>query len=871
MKIITILSAFAAATLVSAGKFHSLKSADSKIVPNGYIIEYDEGVKHADAQGALNAHNVDYTIRNKYSVFNGAAITVNSDHDGNSLSKIPGVKNIWHIGLRDIPKIYTSQDKPTDPNVISDHHMTGVDVLHNKYKLTGRGVKVGIIDTGIDYKHSAFAAPGATDGCFARNGKHCRVAYGWDFVGDDYTGSNTPKPDDDPMDCFGHGTHVAGIVGGNALHIKTTPKPPQPFVGVAPEVIFGAYRVFGCEGSAGEDVILAAMERAFNDGMDIINMSLGGGSSYKTNPTSVLAEKLIERGMALVGAAGNDGGDGVWMVSDTGLGDHATSVASFDNMYVYFYSLTYGGHSFPYTFSEAYNKLIQLPASATLVPLLDKSGKLSDGCDQSLYEGVDVKGKVVLVLGDVTRCKSGGRGALGVKNGAAGMIVQSNDAGLDSLGGVADFPMASVESNSGVQILATYKANPKSAITWSKVQSPFTINNSGAVSAFSSFGLDGDLRSKPDVGAPGGNILSTYPLKKGGYAVLSGTSMATPYVAGSHALYLHAKKSKRNSGVIRGVFKNTATISKDFHSKTFTSAAQQGAGLINVLNAVRTTTSISPDHIDLLDTINLRKTFRISIKNNGHKSETYTLSHVPADTLKSYNGTNAFPFGSPIIEPNYASVTFSQRKVKIPAGKSVKVILHFKEPETGKANEFPLYSGFVVATPETEDSVAVHVPYTGIKGDIRKVPIMDTDLGFPALMVSNSTGSLSELPKGDFTFNLKNESPVVLTRYGSHTPDATIRIYDSNKKFVGFLDSDNAGGAFGPSGRMKNVDDTTGQLVFQQFVWKGQVLAAENATLTPTTVGAGTYDIVVALQKKFTKGAYPADFEVFDLGKVNVA
>ncbi|KAG0345275.1 hypothetical protein BGZ54_005607, partial [Gamsiella multidivaricata] len=233
----------------------------------------------------------------------------------------------------------------------------------------------------------------------------------------------------------------------------------------------------------------------------VINMSLGGGSSYKTNPTSVLAEKLIVRGMALAGAAGNDGSDGVWMVSDTGLGDHATSVASFDNQFVWFYYLTYGGKKFPYNFSDAYGKTINLPASATIVPLLS-NGTLSDGCDQSLYNGVDVKGKTVLVLGDVTRCKSGGRGALAVNNGAAGMIIQSSDAGIDSLGGVPNLPMASIEFDAGVQLLATWKANPKSVVTWSNVQGPFSIDNSGAPSSFSSFGLDGDLRSKPDIAAP---------------------------------------------------------------------------------------------------------------------------------------------------------------------------------------------------------------------------------------------------------------------------------------------------------------------------------------------------------------------------------
>lgn len=78
---------------------------------------------------------------------------------------------------------------------------------------------MGVIDTGVDYTHHALG------GCF---GPGCRVAYGYDFVGDAYTGDSEPQPDDDPRDtCNGHGTHVAGIIGANDKHMNLT--------GVAPD------------------------------------------------------------------------------------------------------------------------------------------------------------------------------------------------------------------------------------------------------------------------------------------------------------------------------------------------------------------------------------------------------------------------------------------------------------------------------------------------------------------------------------------------------------------------------------------------------------------------------------------------------------
>ncbi|KAF9095615.1 hypothetical protein BGX29_008952 [Mortierella sp. GBA35] len=734
--------------------------------------------------------------------------------------------------------------------------MTGVDVLHKKYKLTGKGVKVGIIDTGIDYKHPAFAAPGATEGCFARYGKNCRVRYGWDFVGDNYQAGKVPTADGDPMDCNGHGTHVAGI-------------PVAPWVGVAPEVTFGAYRVFGCGGETANNVILAAMELAFNDGMDIINMSLGGGSAYKENPTAILGDKLIANGMNLAGAAGNDGSDGVWMVSDTGLGESATSVASFDNAYGNYFTLSYAGGKYAYNPSEAWGKAIALPASATLVPLFDKAGVLLDGCKKEQYAGLDVKGKVVLLLGDFANCGSVGRGAVAVEAGVAGVLIATTPFGMAGLTGADGLPMASIENRATAAILAAYKKNPKNAFSWAKTVSSVKVEGGGAPSDFSSYGVDGDLRSKPDIAAPGGNIYSALPRAIGSYGLMSGTSMATPYYAGSQALYYQAKKSKPSGVDVRRVFKNTATISKDWGSKTIVSAVKQGAGLINVLNAVTTTTHISPDRIDLLDTVNLRKTHKITIKNIGKKTETYTLSHVPADALNSYSKNNAWPSASPVLEADHASVSFSAKKVKIPAGKSVKVTVTFAEPKNGKATEFPLYSGYVVATPSREDSVAVHVPYIGLKGDIRDVPIMDTDLKFPKITATKPF-AVEEVPVGaKYNFSFRSAAPTVNVRYGSHTPDATIRVFDDKKKFLGFI-STTGGPAFGATGRYPNVDKDN-NLVYSSFVWRGKVFETEDTTKAAIQLGAGTYNLVVASQKKFTKGAYPADFEIFDLGNVVVA
>ena len=98
-----------------------------------------------------------------------------------------------------------------------------------------------------------------------------KVAWGTDLVGDDYDGTNTPVPDSDPIDCNGHGTHVAGIIAAAN----------DPYVlGVAPNVTLGIYKVFGCSGSVSDDILITAFTAAYNAGADIITASIGGANGW---------------------------------------------------------------------------------------------------------------------------------------------------------------------------------------------------------------------------------------------------------------------------------------------------------------------------------------------------------------------------------------------------------------------------------------------------------------------------------------------------------------------------------------------------------------------------------------------------------------
>jgi hypothetical protein len=159
------------------------------------------------------------------------------------------------------------------------------------YGATGEGVRVGIIDTGIDYLHPALGGGIGTS---------FKVIGGYDFADND----------NDPMDENGHGTHVAGIVAADAGNIK----------GVAPKAKLYAFRVLDAEGQGSEDDVIAAIERtvdpdndgSMNDRLDVVNMSLGSSDGDPDDAGSVAVDNAVRLGVTFVIAAGNDGqGDNI--------------------------------------------------------------------------------------------------------------------------------------------------------------------------------------------------------------------------------------------------------------------------------------------------------------------------------------------------------------------------------------------------------------------------------------------------------------------------------------------------------------------------------------------------------------------------------
>lgn len=248
------------------------------------------------------------------SVFRGAQV-VAGHHDIDQLAALPGVVRVWADSvvklLRPMEKRQESTKftiKDADSHTI--HWATGVDELH-KRGIYGKGVKVGIVDTGTWYNHEALGK-GFGDGK--------KVAGGWDFVGDGWVVGGERKPDADPLDENGHGTHVAGILAGSV----------EGWKGVAPEAEVHSYKVFGPSESTSTSIIIEAFIQAYEDGMDIITASLGSASGYSDNPLALVANRIAAEGVIVTVAAGNTGNAGPFYPSNGGAGDLTLSIASAD-------------------------------------------------------------------------------------------------------------------------------------------------------------------------------------------------------------------------------------------------------------------------------------------------------------------------------------------------------------------------------------------------------------------------------------------------------------------------------------------------------------------------------------------------------------
>ena len=488
-----------------------------------------------------------------HAVLSGVAVTTHAKNL-DALEAIPGVAAVYPIApkTRSLSSSIPLQGGPTAWQTSG----------------TGDGIKVAIIDTGVDYTHADFGGPGTTqafeDAKLIDDDSWVtpKVTTGFDFVGDAYDGSDpgsVPVRDPNPLDCNGHGTHVAGIAAGQGV---TTGGMPYAGLydqtldygnlrigpGMAPEADVHAYKVFGCEGST--NVVTAAIDRAVDpdgngnpsDGADVINMSLGSdfGSAYDAD--AVASNAAVDAGVVVVASAGN-GGDVTDIAGSPANAVKAISVAnSVDAQSVLDgaeMSIDGTPRSFGVTRAVAYDWAADPDLSGDVVLAPNTN---ATACEPFTGpEAAAITGKVVLVTWtqEAVECGSALRGANLVAAGAIGVILANSAETFDGgITGDADIPGVLMVKSGGDAIRAALLNSKPVSVTGTSVNSVTQIipEDVDKVAGSSSRGIRAAGNLKPDIAAVGTSVFSA-AVGTGQQGISeTGTSMAAPTVAGLAAL-----------------------------------------------------------------------------------------------------------------------------------------------------------------------------------------------------------------------------------------------------------------------------------------------------------------------------------------------
>ncbi|KAI5855038.1 subtilisin-like protein [Durotheca rogersii] len=723
--------------------------------PSRYIVLFEEGAVSnfrkrdgtIDAEGfaTVLSEHVDETAKPALTfdsrLFHGVSIDV---HEANSTSvekieAIPGVAKVWPAGLFTIPSAPEAVVSGPEQATWSPHNATRVNQVHQKgYK--GDGVVVAIVDSGVDYTHPALG------GGF---GPGFKFEGGYDLVGDDYSAGGETNPDSDPMDCHGHGTHVSGIVGSSN---EWNP-------GVAPNARLRMYKVFGCGDGTTEDIVIAGFLRAFDDGADVITASLGSVLGFPYIASSVVVSRIQAAGVVVTAAAGNSGSSGPYYTSNLGNGFGTTTVGSVeqnDRVGWTVKARSANGTTRDILYLEAEGRPFNLTGdhNATFYP----DPRTRDVCNiRERQPRVPKTNVLVQRMGDCSWAEMDltlwdrvdwvffyAKEGQGLP--APSRFIQQADAQAKGL--------ATISYEDGAWLLDHYDRNITVTFEFEESPRPVSVRWSDAfgvrASAFTSWGPTLDGRMKPEIAGPGANILSTYPVSAGRWAVFSGTSMATPYIAGVAALILGSRGGRAGWGpdaarlTHERLIASGQPVSMNNENTTWTPVARIGAGVVDAVRAVEYDTFVSPANINLNDTQNFRGVHTIQLTNIGLEAVTYNLSHQPLNGFQAISVTDRAVAPNPDIAGYFASVKLSAESVTAGPGETVEITATFTEPDSGVFDLMPVYGGNIHFVGSNGEDV--RVTYMGIKGSLYA---QGSWALLPSFLRNKVGGSLEPLADGE--------------------------------------------------------------------------------------------------------------------------
>jgi minor extracellular serine protease Vpr len=691
-----------------------------------------------------------------------------------ALASIPGVVAI-HLMV------------PVQPDNIHGVPLIGAPAVWDGVAgVHGEGIKIGIIDTGIDYTHADFGGSGNPADYTAAHAAETdpanpawfgpgapKVKGGTDLVGDSYNADPnsafyqpTPHPDPNPLDCFGHGSHVAGTAAGfGVLSDGSTYTGPYDAntvsghtwnvgPGVAPKADLYAIRVFGCAGSTNE--VVDAIEWAVANHMDVINMSLGSPFGGGDDPDAVASDNAAKDGTIVVASAGNNGPN-PYTSGTPAAATNAISVAASDPTPSFpgaHLAISTDGtidaidaNGYPFTDGTAY----------TVKVIYSAPNVISLGCSAADDGGANSLPPNTIIVVARGTCARVAKAIFGQQAGAAAVIMVNNSASLPpyegQITGDPDPPGPPLFGGFAYNVTipffgvaggATPSTSPNGTTLRAADGGTITLTNFNLVNpgylglaSFSSGGpRSGDSWLKPDVTAPGVSIASVGIGTGTGSAIMSGTSMAAPHTTGMAALVRQAHPMWGSVASWKAAIVNTA----DAGLVTGYSTRNAGSGLIQAPGAVATdvvaygdagTATLNYGFTEFTSNDNANKT--ITVQNFGDTAVTFTLG-----TTRDAGSPHTVTFSTPTITVGAHRTT------------TVKAVLKVPVATAGDSSAFNDVAGLITLTPNSGQNhgVALSVPYYLVPlADSRistSVPVKTLDAtGSATATIKNSGGAIA--------------------------------------------------------------------------------------------------------------------------------